>query len=82
MLSHLPCQTSSDQTIPCRLKFAPKEGAVCRVFFEFRACQVGIEEQVVGISDGKDITIPGETFTKALLTVSRAARAGAREEVP
>lgn len=82
MLSHLPRQTSSNQAIACWLKFSPKEGTVCRVFFEFGACQVGIEEQVVDISDGKDITIPVETFTNALLTVSRAARAEAREEVP
>lgn len=82
MFPHLPRQTPSDQTIPCGLKFSPKEGTVGRVFFKFGACQVGIEEQVVGISEGEDITIPGETFTDGLLTVSRAARAEAREEVP
>lgn len=82
MLSHLPCQASSNQPILFRLDFAPKEGAIYRVFLKLRACQVGIEEQVVGISGEEDISITGDTFANSLLTVSRAARDEPREEVP
>ena len=55
MLSHLPRQASPDQTVACSLEFAAKEGAVCRVFSQFVACQVGVEEQVVGISGEEDM---------------------------